>query len=76
MFEELKERILGFVEYPEDQITENTEFVKDLQMTSLDIMVMLGDLEVEYNITFDTEEIQDVLTIGEFLKLLDKKLNK
>lgn len=74
MFQRIKDKILEYVEYPEDKITEATEIVRDLQMSSLDIMMLLGDLENEYNIVFDPEEIKDIVNIGDFVNLLKNKI--
>lgn len=73
MLQKLKDKILEYVEY-DGEITEETEIVKDLRMSSLDIMMMLGDLENEYNITFAPEDIENVITVGDFVKLMLKKI--
>ena len=73
MLQKLKDKILEYVEY-DGEITEETEIVKDLRMSSLDIMMMLGDLENEYNISFSPEDIENVITVGDFVKLMLKKI--
>lgn len=65
-----------YCEYPEDEFTENIEIVKDLHINSLDIMLLVGDLEAEYGIVFDEEELKDIVTVGDFAELLLKKINK
>lgn len=76
MFQKVKSKFLEYCEYPEDKLTENTEIVKDLQINSLDIMLMLGDLEDEYDIRFDEDELIDMVTVGDFVKLMLEKINK
>ena len=75
MFEKVKEKLLEYSEYPADQITENTEIIKDLQIDSLNIMMIIGDLEEEYDIHFEVDDIKDVFTIGDFVKLIESKIN-
>ena len=74
MFQKVKDKFLEYVEYPEDQFTEATKIIADLQMNSLDIITLLGDFEEEYDISFDEEEIRNIITIGDFVKLLKSKI--
>ena len=76
MFEIIKRKLLEYCDYPEDKLTENTEIIRDLCINSLDIMLMLGDLEDEYNIKFEQSEITNVITVGDFTKLVIEKIKK
>lgn len=76
MFQKIKDKLLEYTDYPTDKITENTEIIKDLQLSSLDIMMILGDLEAEYDIQFESEEIMNIVTVGNFANLLIEKVGK
>lgn len=76
MFQKVKEKILEYCEYPEDKINENTEIINDLQISSLDIMLMIGDFEAEYNIQFNQDDIIDAVTVGDLVNLLQQKIGK
>ena len=75
MFEKIKEKLLEYSEYPADQITENTEIIKDLQIDSLNIMMIIGDYEEEYDIHFEADDVIGVVTVGDFVKLIENKIN-
>jgi len=75
MFETVKEKLLNYCEYPEDKITSETEIIKDLQIDSLNLMIIIGDFEEEYGIHFETGDVQDVVTIGDFAKVLQTKID-
>ena len=74
MFESIKNKFLDYVDIPEDQITEASEIIKDLQMNSFDIVTMLGDLEAEYGISFQQEDIDNVVTVGDLVECIKSKL--
>ena len=74
MFENVKKKLLDYVDFPEDKITESTEIVKDLQMNSFDIISLLGDLEDEYGVTLSQEKVQDVVTVGDLVAVIKAEL--
>lgn len=76
MYQEVKEKILQYCDYPEDKLNENTDLINDLHISSLDTMLMIGDFEAEYNIKFDKDDIIDIVTIGDLVDLLQKKIGK
>jgi len=75
MFEKVKEKLLQYSDYPVEKITKDTEIVKDLQIDSLNLMIIIGDYEEEYSIHFEIDELKDVTTVGEFVNLLETKVN-
>lgn len=75
MFEEIKEKLLNYCDYPKEKLTEDTDIVKDLQVDSLNIMIIIGDLEDQYNVSIDVDDIKDVATVGDLVKLLESKTN-
>lgn len=74
MLNEVKEKLLEYCEYPEEQLNENTEIIKDLQIDSLNIMTIIGDFEDEYDVVFEPNDVKDVVTVGDFVKMLEKKI--
>jgi acyl carrier protein len=74
MFEKIKSKLLEYVEYPEENITESTEVIKDLNMNSFDVMSMLGEIEDEFGITFEQEDIQNAVTVGDLIDCINRKL--
>lgn len=76
MFQKVKEKILNYCDYPEDKLNEKTEIINDLQISSLDIMLMIGDFEAEYDIRFNQDDIIDAVTVGDLVNLLQQKIGK
>lgn len=72
MFEKIKELICNYVEVDADDITEDSKFIEDLGFNSYDFMSMLGDIEEEFGVTVDEEEILNVRTVGEAIDYLNK----
>ena len=74
MFQKIKEKILTYCVYPEDKLNEKTELINDLHISSLDIMLLIGDLEDEFNIQFNQDDIIDTVTVGDLVDLIQKKI--
>ena len=74
MFEKVKNKFLEYVDFPAEEITENTEIIKDLQMNSFDVVTMLGDIEAEYGISFEQEDMENVVTVGDLVACIKAKL--
>lgn len=72
MFEKLVEIICNYVEVNASEITPQSRFVEDLGFTSFDFMSMLGQLEDEFDVEIDQQEVADVLTVQEAIDYLKK----
>ena len=72
MFEKLVEIICNYVEADADNITADSRFMEDLGFTSFDFMSMLGELEDEFDVEIDQQEVAKVRTVGEAVAYLEK----
>lgn len=72
MFEKVKKTLLDYIDIEESAITPETEFLKDLKMNSYDIITMIGQLEDEFDITIEAEDLEHILTVGELAKYLSE----
>ena len=61
---------LGF---DEEMITESTSF-EDLGADSLDLVELMMSLEEEFSISADEEELTDIKTVGDVVKLIEANL--
>lgn len=50
--------------------------LSSLGLDSLDLVEVMLEIEDNLNIEFDSNEIADVSTLGDVLKLIETKLNK
>lgn len=71
MFEHLKELIVNYVEVNPEEITLESRFIDDLGFNSYDFMSLLGDLETEFDITVDENEVVNLHTVGEAIAYLE-----
>ena len=74
MYEKICEILLNYVEEPDSGLTPDTRFVDDLNMSSLDIMTMIGDVEDEYDIEIETADLRSIYTIRDFVDYLAEKV--
>ena len=72
MFEQLKELICNYVEVDADSITEDSLFIEDLGFNSYDFMSLLGELEQEFDVMVDEQEVINLHTVGDAVKYLEK----
>ena len=71
MFDKLVEIIGNYVEV-DGTITPDSRFMEDLGFTSFDFMSMLGELEDEFDVEIDQQEVANIRTVGEAAKYLEK----
>ena len=70
MYEKICEILLNYVEEPDGGLTPDTRFVDDLNMSSLDIMTMIGDVEDEFDVEIETSELRSIYTLAELAEYL------
>ena len=59
---------------PVDEIKVESSFADDLDADSLDLVQMVMDLEEEFDITVDEEELEGITTVGQAFELIKSKL--
>ncbi|MFQ9514468.1 MAG: acyl carrier protein [Eubacterium sp.] len=72
MFEKLVEIICNYVEVDSSEITPESRFMEDLGFTSFDFMSMLGQLEDEFDVEINQQEVADIRTVQEAVDYLKK----
>ena len=72
MFEKVKSTLLEYIDVDPESITPETEFLKDLKMNSYDIVTMIGQLEDEFGITIETEDLENMVTVADLAKYLSE----
>jgi len=66
--------IQEFVEVDENDITEDTHFVRDLHLTSYDIVSIIGKVENDLGVEIPDREIRELETVGELMEYVKKKM--
>lgn len=72
MFEKLVGIIVNYVEVQPENIKPESRFMEDLGFTSFDFMSMLGELEDEFDVEVDQQEVADIRTVQEAVDYLEK----
>lgn len=54
-------------------ITEESRFLDDLELSSLDFFSLISEIESEFNIHITELEIQRLVTVGDLLHVLQEK---
>ena len=76
--EELKEIIKPYIQNQKaiETITEETDFIKDLQINSANLVDIVLDIEEKYEIVIDTPSMERMINVKAALEIIDAKLNE
>lgn len=76
IFEKLKNLIVKQMGIDPNKIKEDSNIFDDIGADSLDIVEMLMDVESEWDIVVDDNEIVSLKTVGDVARLIESKLGK
>ena len=71
IFENVKKMIAKQLKADEATITANTRLVEDLKADSANVMVMIMDLEDNYGIVVEDDQIMNLKTVGDVVKYIE-----
>ncbi len=57
----------------EDEVTLDASFMDDLQISSLNFFSMISDIEDEFNIKINEQELKRCVTVGDTIKVIEEK---
>lgn len=72
MFEKVQSMISELMGIDKSKIKPDSNFIDDLKADSLDIVQMLIAMENEFGIEFDDAEMQNIKTVGDVVKFIEK----
>ncbi|RKJ03651.1 acyl carrier protein [bacterium D16-54] len=73
MLERMKEIIAEQLSVEEEIVTESSSFKEDLGADSLDLFELVMALEDEYSIEIPSDDLQNLLTVGDVMNYLKDK---
>lgn len=73
IFETVKRYILDQLPVSADRVTESAAIVDDLGADSANLMMLVMDLEAEFNMTVEDEMISTIRTVGDVVDYIAKK---
>jgi len=53
-------------------ITENTEFIADLHADSVDLATIICDIETEFDIEIEDEQLEGIVTVGDVAERIEE----
>jgi len=59
-----------------ENISDSTDFVKDLKINSANLIDIILDVESRFNIVVDDESIEKMLTVGAAIDLIKRKADQ
>ena len=71
IFENVKKMIAKQLKADEAAITLETRLVEDLKADSANVMVMIMDLEDNYGIIIEDDQIMNLKTVGDVVKYIE-----
>ena len=72
MFNKLVDIICEYVEVEPENVKPESRFIEDLGFTSYDFMSMLGELEEEFDVEADMQEVAKLRTVQEAADYLEQ----
>jgi acyl carrier protein len=72
-FEQVKDMLVEKLGVSPEQVTLESEIIKDLGADSLDVVEMLLSLEENFNVTVTDEQTDNIKTVKDIVDLIDNK---
>ena len=73
IFDKVKEYILMQLPVDGGKVVENARMVEDLGADSANLMMLIMDLESEFNLTVEDEALDTIKTVGDIVDYIQKK---
>lgn len=73
VFDKVKEIIVDQLDVDEAKVTMEASIVEDLGADSLDVVDLVMSLEDEFNVKIPDEEVENIKTVGEIVKLIESE---
>ncbi len=74
MEEQFKDILAQYTSYDPEDMTDDTRFREDLDLSSLDFMTLLGEIEDTFDIEFVESDAEGIFTIGDAIDLIRRKM--
>jgi len=76
--EKLKGIVKPYIQNQEafDNLTESTDFIKDLQINSANLVDVILDIEEEFDIVIDNESMEQMVDVKSAMEIIGTKLSK
>ena len=73
IFEKLQAMVADQLGIPAESITESSRLKEDLEADSASVMMLVMDVECEFDITIEDDAIEKVKTVGDIVRYIEEK---
>ena len=73
LFDKVKELILMQLPVSEDKVTMDAKLVDDLGADSANLMMLIMDLESEYDMTVEDDALGTIKTVGDIVNYIESR---
>ena len=73
IFDKVKEYILMQLPVDEGKVVESANMIDDLGADSANLMMLIMDLETEFNMTVEDDALGTIKTVGDIVDYIQKK---
>ena len=76
MFETVKKILVEQLGVSEERVTMEANIVEDLEADSLSVMQIIMELEEEFGLTVEDEDVNHLRTVGDIVNYCEEKVGK
>jgi acyl carrier protein len=73
IIKDIIEAIEEIADIPSDEITEDSALIDDLDLSSVEILSIIAEIEQKYSINILEDELLDISTVKEFAEVVKMK---
>lgn len=73
MFDEIKEKIADMLNVNPAEVKAESNLITDLKADSMDIATLLFEVEEQYGIEIDEDDLESLKTVGDIVAYIEKK---
>ena len=73
IFEKVKEFILLQLPVKPEQVTREARMIEDLGADSANLMMLIMDLENEFDMTVEDDALKSIKTVGDIVEYIEKR---
>lgn len=75
MYEQIKKVLVSTTNVNESLVSQEAKLKEDLGIDSLDSVELVLELETQFDVRIEDEELQSLVTVGDIVKLIETKKN-
>ena len=73
VLEKVREILCDQLDVEEEQVTLDASITDDLGADSLDVVDLVMSIEEEFDLEFPDEEVENIKTVGDIVKYMERK---